>query len=106
MFARWAVAGGGRPAGNSADAVVPVPVHRARPPRRRYNQAAEIARPLARLAGLDYLPGRPGSGNATPPARAGVGLRPAAQRGGRLRRARGAAAPRSPGGGSFSSMTC
>lgn len=39
-----------------ADAVVPVPVHRARLLRRRYNQAAEIARPLARLAGLTYLP--------------------------------------------------
>ena len=39
-----------------ANAVVPVPVHRARLFRRRYNQAAEIARPLARMAGLAYLP--------------------------------------------------
>lgn len=39
-----------------ADTVVPVPVHRARLLRRRYNQAAEIARPLARMAGLAYLP--------------------------------------------------
>ena len=39
-----------------ADAVVPVPVHRARLFTRRYNQAAEIARPLARMAGLAYLP--------------------------------------------------
>ena len=40
----------------SAQAVVPVPLHRGRLFRRRYNQAAEIARPLARLTGLDYLP--------------------------------------------------
>ncbi|PZR34987.1 ComF family protein [Caulobacter segnis] len=39
-----------------ADAVVPVPIHRSRLLRRRYNQAAEIARPLARMAGLAYLP--------------------------------------------------
>lgn len=39
-----------------ADAVVPVPIHRARLLRRRYNQAAEVARPLARMAGLAYLP--------------------------------------------------
>lgn len=38
------------------DVVVPVPVHRARMLARRYNQAAEIARPLARMAGLAYLP--------------------------------------------------
>jgi len=39
-----------------ADAVVPVPLHRGRLFRRRYNQAAEIARPLARRHGLAYLP--------------------------------------------------
>jgi ComF family protein len=39
-----------------ADAVVPVPMHPARLLRRRYNQAAEIARPLARRHGLAYLP--------------------------------------------------
>src|SRR5262249_11720195 len=39
-----------------ADAVVPVPLHPLRLLRRRYNQAAEIARPLARRAGLEYLP--------------------------------------------------
>lgn len=38
------------------DAVAPVPMHRGRLFRRRYNQAAEIARPLARLAGRRYLP--------------------------------------------------
>jgi len=36
--------------------VIPVPLHRLRLLRRRYNQAAEIARPLARMAGLAYLP--------------------------------------------------
>ncbi len=39
-----------------ADGVIPVPLHRLRLLRRRYNQAAEIARPLARMSGLDYLP--------------------------------------------------
>lgn len=39
-----------------ADAVAPVPLHRWRLLRRRYNQAAEIARPLARTHGLAYLP--------------------------------------------------
>lgn len=39
-----------------ADAVAPVPLHRMRLLSRRFNQAAEIARPLARQAGLDYLP--------------------------------------------------
>ena len=38
------------------DAVVPVPLHPLRLIRRRYNQAAEIARPLARREGLAYLP--------------------------------------------------
>ena len=33
------------------DAVAPVPLHRWRMLSRRYNQAAEIARPLARLTG-------------------------------------------------------
>jgi ComF family protein len=40
-----------------ADAVAPVPMHPLRLIRRRYNQAAEIARPLARRAGLAYWPG-------------------------------------------------
>ena len=39
-----------------ADAVLPVPLHRWRLFSRRYNQAAEIARPLARLRSLQYLP--------------------------------------------------
>ena len=40
-----------------ADAVVPVPMHPARLIRRRYNQAAEMARPLARRAKLAFWPG-------------------------------------------------
>ena len=40
-----------------ADAVVPVPLHPWKLFRRRYNQAAELARPLARRAGRAYLPG-------------------------------------------------
>jgi ComF family protein len=39
-----------------ADVVAPVPLHRGRLFQRRYNQAAEIARPLARSAGLTFLP--------------------------------------------------
>jgi ComF family protein len=40
-----------------ADAVVPVPMHPLRLIRRRYNQAAEMARPLARRSGVAYWPG-------------------------------------------------
>ena len=39
-----------------ADAIVPVPLHRWRLLGRRYNQAAEIARPLARRCAAAYLP--------------------------------------------------
>ncbi len=42
---------------DEADAVVPVPLHPWRLLRRRYNQAAELARPLARRFALAYLPG-------------------------------------------------
>jgi ComF family protein len=55
MFARWL----SRAAADllaEAEAVAPVPLHPLRLLRRRYNQAAEVARPLARLAGLPYLP--------------------------------------------------
>lgn len=55
LFARW-LSRAAAPLLDAADAVVPVPVHRARLLRRRYNQAAEIACPLARAAGLAYLP--------------------------------------------------
>ena len=39
-----------------ADAIAPVPLHRWRLLRRRYNQAAELARPLARQWRKAYLP--------------------------------------------------
>jgi ComF family protein len=55
LFAKW-LSRSARELIEEADAVVPVPLHRLRLLRRRYNQAAEIARPLAREAGLDYLP--------------------------------------------------
>lgn len=39
-----------------ADVVVPVPLHPSRLFERRFNQAAELARPLARQHGRDYAP--------------------------------------------------
>ncbi len=39
-----------------ADVIAPVPLHRSRLFHRRYNQSAEIARPLARRHGLAYVP--------------------------------------------------
>lgn len=57
-----------------ADAITPVPMPPMRLIRRRYNQAAEIARPLARRMGLAYRPGllqrRSGESQA---GRSGVG---------------------------------
>lgn len=38
------------------DAILPVPLHRWRLLRRRYNQAAEMARPLASMTGVPYFP--------------------------------------------------
>lgn len=55
LFARW-LARAGADLVVGADAVVPVPLHRWRLLSRRYNQAAEIARPLAALCGLAYFP--------------------------------------------------
>ena len=55
MFARWL----SRAAADllaEAEAIAPVPLHPLRLLRRRYNQAAEVARPLAKLAGVAYLP--------------------------------------------------
>jgi len=55
VFARWLA----RAAADllpDIDAVTPVPMPRWRLLRRRYNQAAEIARPLARGAGIAYFP--------------------------------------------------
>lgn len=55
LFAGWL----GRAAGDlvaGADFIAPVPMHRSRLFQRRYNQAAEIARPLSRRSGVPYLP--------------------------------------------------
>lgn len=55
LFARWI----GRSASDllaESDAVAPVPLHPTRLLSRRFNQAAEIARPLARDQGLAFLP--------------------------------------------------
>ncbi|MDR0338989.1 MAG: ComF family protein [Desulfovibrio sp.] len=50
-----------------ADAIVPVPLHRDRLLRRGYNQALEIARPLARHLDLPVLPGLIARARATAP---------------------------------------
>lgn len=55
LFARW-IARAAAPLVAEADAVAPIPLHRMRLLARRFNQAAEIARPLAATAGLAYLP--------------------------------------------------
>jgi ComF family protein len=55
LFALW-IGRAARELVAEADAVAPVPLHPLRLLRRRYNQAAEIARPLARREGLAYLP--------------------------------------------------
>lgn len=56
MFARWLARAAG-PLIEECDAIAPVPLHPFRLLSRRYNQAAEIARPLARAAERAYLPG-------------------------------------------------
>lgn len=55
LFARW-ISRSADPLLADADAVAPVPLHPLRLLRRRCNQAAEIARPLAAMRRLDYLP--------------------------------------------------
>lgn len=55
LFARW-LSRSARELVEQADAIVPVPLHPLRLLRRRYNQAAEIARPLAAMSGTPYLP--------------------------------------------------
>lgn len=55
LFARW-ISRSADPLIRDCDVVVPVPLHPLRLLRRRFNQSAEIARPLARLRGLTYLP--------------------------------------------------
>lgn len=55
LFARW-LSRAAADLLDEADAVVPTPMHPSRLLRRRYNQAAEIARPLCVLADRPYLP--------------------------------------------------
>ena len=55
MFALWLSRAAGELAAE-CDAVAPVPMHPQRLFKRRYNQAAEIARPLAKLIDRRYLP--------------------------------------------------
>jgi ComF family protein len=55
LFARW-LSRAAAPLTEAADAIAPVPLHPGRLLTRRFNQAAEIARPLAREARRDYLP--------------------------------------------------
>ena len=55
LLARW-ISRAARDLIAEADAIVPVPLHPGRLLSRRYNQVAEIARPLAALSGAPYLP--------------------------------------------------
>jgi ComF family protein len=55
LFARW-LSRAAAPLIEGCDAVAPVPLHPSRLLARRFNQAAEIARPMARAAKRDYLP--------------------------------------------------
>lgn len=55
LLARW-LSRAARDLVAEADAITPVPLHPLRLLRRRYNQAAEIARALAALNGRPYLP--------------------------------------------------
>jgi ComF family protein len=55
LFALWLERAGAELL-EDAEAVAPVPLHPMRLLGRRYNQAAEIARPLAARAGVAYLP--------------------------------------------------
>jgi ComF family protein len=54
-FARW-LARAGRQALARGEVIVPVPLHRVRLWRRRYNQAAELARRLGREQGIGVAP--------------------------------------------------
>jgi len=55
LFALW-LSRAARDLIEDADAVIPAPLHPTRLLTRRFNQAAEIARPFARRADLAYLP--------------------------------------------------
>lgn len=64
-FARW-LGRSGRQLLERCDLVVPVPLHRGRLWRRRYNQAAELARRLARDWNRPYAPQALARSRATP----------------------------------------
>ena len=55
LLALW-LSRAARDLAEEADAIAPVPLHPLRLLHRRYNQAAEIARPLSALTGVPYLP--------------------------------------------------
>jgi len=55
LFARW-LSRAARELIAETDAIAPVPLHPSRLLSRRFNQAAEIARPLARMNRVAYLP--------------------------------------------------
>lgn len=76
MLARW-ISRSARELIEAADAIAPVPLHPLRLLRRRYNQAAEIARPLGELTGTPYLPDALVRRRATPTqgGRSGSGRR-------------------------------
>ena len=76
LFARW-LARAVADIAPEIDAVAPVPLHRWRLLGRRYNQAAEIARPLARIRRLAYFPDAVIRRRATPTqgGRSGQGRR-------------------------------
>ena len=86
MLARW-ISRSARDLLEDADAIAPVPLHRGRLLGRRYNQAAEIARPLSRLTGVPCLPDALVRVRATEDAGRQVRVGPAAQRRRRFRRA-------------------
>ena len=65
LFARW-IARAARELVSEADLIAPIPMHPTRLLARRFNQAAEIARPLARLSGKAYLPDALVRARATP----------------------------------------
>jgi ComF family protein len=55
LLSRW-IERAGAPLWAEADVLIPVPLHRQRLRERRYNQSAEIVRPLARRLKRRYLP--------------------------------------------------
>ena len=55
VLARWLMRAA-RPLLDTAEVIAPVPVHRWRLLSRRYNQMAEVARPLGALAGVPVVP--------------------------------------------------